>query len=69
MKIASNLTEKKLSTVCSKFAVEKALMLEFNIAYIANWYFGSDYVNCKQCTTESYSDCTHENENCILCNI
>ena len=43
----SNLTEKKLSTVFSKFAVEKALMLEFNIAYIANWYFGSDYVNCK----------------------
>ena len=47
MKVASNATEKKLSTVFSKFAVEKALMLEFNIAYIANWYFGSDYVNCK----------------------
>ena len=47
MKIASNVTEKKLSTVFSKFAVEKALMLEFNIAYIANWYFALDYVNCK----------------------
>ena len=47
MKIASNVTEKNLSTVFTKFAVEKALMLEFNIAYIANWYFGSDYVNCK----------------------
>ena len=42
MKIASDVTEKKLSTVFSKFAVEKALMLEFNTAYIANWYFGSD---------------------------
>ena len=47
MKIASNVTEKNLSAVFSKFAVEKALMLEFNIAYIANWYFSSDYVNCK----------------------
>ena len=47
MKIALILTEKNLSTVFSTFAVEKALMLEFNIAYIANWYFGSDYVNCK----------------------
>ena len=46
MKIASNVTEKVLSTVLTKFAVEKA-MLEFNIAYIANWYFGPDYVNCK----------------------
>ena len=43
-KIASNVTEKILSTVFSKFVVEKALMPEFNIAYIANWYFRSDYV-------------------------
>ena len=47
MKIVSNVTEKFLSTVFSKFVAEKALMLEFYIAYIANWYFGSDYVNCK----------------------
>ena len=47
MKIASNVTEKILSTVFSKFVVEKAVMLEFNIAYIANWYFSSDVVNCK----------------------
>ena len=47
MKIASNVTAKILSTAFRTFAVEKALMLEFNIAYIANWYFGSDYVNCK----------------------
>ena len=47
MKIASNVTEKILSTAFSKFVTEKALMLEFNITYIANWYFGSDYVNCK----------------------
>ena len=32
-----NITEKKLSTVFNKFAVEKALMLEFDIVYIANW--------------------------------
>ena len=42
MKIASNVTEKKLSTVFSKFAEEKALVLKCNMAYIANWYFGSD---------------------------
>ena len=47
MKIAPNVTEKILSTVFSKFSEEKALFLEFNIAYIANWHFGSDYVNCK----------------------
>ena len=47
MKIVSNVIEKLLSRVFRKFAAEKALMLEFNIAYIANWYFGSDYVNCK----------------------
>ena len=47
MKITSNVTEKNLSTVFCKFAEEKALMVEFNIAYIAKWYFGSDYVNCK----------------------
>ena len=48
MKIASNnVTEQILSTVFSKFSVEKAFMLEFNMAYIANWYFDSNYVNCK----------------------
>ena len=31
----------------SKFAEEKGLMLECNIAYIANWYFSLDYANCK----------------------
>ena len=65
MKIPSNVTEKILSTVFSKF-LEKTVMLEFNIAYLVKWYFGSDYVNC---TTESSSDCTQENENCVLCNI
>ena len=40
MEIASNVTEKILSTVFSKFAEEKALMLECNTAYIASWYFG-----------------------------
>ena len=47
MKIASNITEEILSTVFREFAVEKALRLEYNIAYTANWYLGSDYVNCK----------------------
>ena len=47
MKIVSNVNEKILSTVFSKFVVENALMLEFDIAYIGNWFFGSDYVNCK----------------------
>ena len=47
MKIVSNVTEKKLSTVFNNFVVEKALMLEFNFVYIASLYFGSDYVSCK----------------------
>ena len=47
MKIVPNVTEKILSIVFSKFAEEKALMLECNIAYIANWYVGPDHVNCK----------------------
>ena len=46
MKIASNVT-KSFKYNIQQIAPEKALMLEFNIAYIANWYFGSDYVNCK----------------------
>ena len=32
----------------SKFAEEKAFMLECNISYIANWYFGSDYMAIKK---------------------
>ena len=36
MKIASNVTDEILSTVFSKFAKEKAFMLECNTAYIAN---------------------------------
>ena len=50
MKVASNVTEKKFSTLFSEFAVKKALMLEFNISHIALilwWYFGSNYVSCK----------------------
>ena len=70
MKLVSNVTEKNLSTLFSKFDVEKALILEFHIAYVANWYFGWDYVNCKECTTESYSDCTQKKiKNCVLHNI
>ena len=64
MKRASNLTVKILSTVFSKFAEEKAFMLECNTAYIANWYFGSDYMstssNVLQNVLRLYSYCTHE---------
>ena len=45
MKIASNVTDKTLSKVFSKFAEEKVFMLDCNISYIANWYFGSDYMS------------------------
>ena len=44
MKIASNVTDKILSTMFSKFAEGKLFMLECNISYIANWYFDSDYM-------------------------
>ena len=48
----------------SKFAEEKAFMLECNTAYIANWYFGSDYMstssNVLQNVLRLYSYCTHE---------
>ena len=46
MKIASKVTE-QISVVFNKFDEEQPLMLEWNIAYIANWCFGSDYVSCK----------------------
>ena len=45
MKIVSNVTDKILSTVFSEFAEEKTFMLEYNISYIANWYFCSDYMS------------------------
>ena len=45
MKIASNVTDKILSIVISKFVEEKAFMLIFNILYLANGYFGSDYIS------------------------
>ena len=38
MKIASNVTDKILSTLFSKFAEDMAFMLECNILYIVNWY-------------------------------
>ena len=43
----------------SKFAEERAFMLECNISYIANWWFSSEYMAIAQ-ATESYSDCTQE---------
>ena len=45
MKIASNETDKIFSTVFSKFAQKIVFMLECKISYIANWYFGSDYMS------------------------
>ena len=47
MKIVSNVTDKILSTVFSRSAEEEAFMLECNISYIVNWYFGSDYLEIK----------------------
>ena len=48
MKIVSNVTHKISSTVFSKSAEEKAFMLECDISCIANWYFGSDYMDIKK---------------------
>ena len=45
MKISSNVTDKILRTVFSKFAEEKAFMLNCTISSKANWYFGSDYIS------------------------
>ena len=39
------MTDKILSTVFSKAAEEKVFMLEYDIVYIANWSFGSDYMS------------------------
>ena len=47
MKIVSNVTDKTSSTVFSKSAEDLAFVLEPNISYIANWYFGSDYMTRK----------------------
>ena len=47
MKIVSNVTDKISSTVFSKSTEGYAFMLECNISYIANWYFGSDYMTRK----------------------
>ena len=45
MNIVSNVSDKILSTAFSKFTEKKAFMLECNISYIANWYFGSYYMS------------------------
>ena len=39
------LTAQILNTVFNNFAEEKAFMLECDISYIANWYFGWDYMS------------------------
>ena len=44
MKTVPNVTDQISSTMLSKFSEEEAFMLECNISYIANWYFGSDYI-------------------------
>ena len=45
MKTSSNVTDKILRTVFSKFAEEKAFMLNCTISSKANCYFGSDYIS------------------------
>ena len=54
MKIVSNVTDKVLSTKFSEFAEEKTFILEYNISYIANWYFCSDYMSIASNATESF---------------
>ena len=68
MQIASNVIGNILNTAFSKFDVGKALMLEFNIGYIANWYFGSDcqlQVMHHRKLFRLYSG----KQNCVLCNV
>ena len=64
MKVVSNVTDKISSTAFSKFAEEKASMLESNILYIANWYFGSDYM-----TRKLFRLYSGKEKNCVLQNI
>ena len=70
MKIASNATDKILSTVFSKLAKEKKFMLECNISYTANWYFGSDYMSIASNALQKVIEIVlRERENCVFCNI
>ena len=63
MKIASNVTDK--STVFKKICWGKAFMLKCNIAYIANWYFGSDYMSIVSNVLQKV--CTQENKKTPYC--
>ena len=70
MERASNLTAKILSTVFSKFAEEKAFMLECNISYIENWYFSSDYMAIASNALQKVVPIVlRKRKNCVLCNI
>ena len=70
MKIASNVTDEILSTVVGKFAKEKAFMLQYNILYIANWYFGSDYMSIASNMLQKVIQIVlRKIENWVLCNI
>ena len=70
MKRASNLTAKILSTVFSKFAEEKAFMLECNMAYIASWHFGSDCMSIvSNAPQKVFLIVLSKRKNCGLCNI
>ena len=70
MKIVSNVTNKSLSTVFSKFAKEKSFVLECNISYIANWYFGSDYMSIESNALQKVIQIVlRKRKNCVLCNI
>ena len=70
MKIVSNVTDKILSTLFSKFAEDMAFMLECNISYIANWYFGSDCMSIASNALQKVIQIVlRKRENCVLCNI
>ena len=54
----------------SKLAKEKKFMLECNISYTANWYFGSDYMSIASNALQKVIEIVlRERENCVFCNI
>ena len=70
MKVASNVSDKILSTVFSKFAEEEVFMLECNISYIANWYFGSDYMLIASNALQKLIQILlRKRDNFVLCNV
>ena len=54
----------------SKFAEEKAFLLECTISYKANWYFGSDYMSIASKLLQNVIQIIlRKTKICVLCNI